>query len=545
MKKPRISLYCLRELHLPVLLPVYDALKKIPGLDLGFTAPVFTPGSGDRAEEGLRPETLSMLHQRGIAFWGDPEQERFECVITADACYDRIEGWGPVLCVGHGTISKNIYFIDEPSAYRENYSTVLCVPGPWYLQSFGAHLFSQAEATGFPKMDDFAKDWEFRKLAVFAEAGFDLNKKTLLFAPTYNPEFTGMDAFYKEWSKLDPAEYQVFFKLHGAADENWRRAYRELAASHSNMHYVEDPSLIPYMSMSDLMISDLSSAYVEYMVLDRPIVLFNNPQMQSSGLYNPAAIEFQVRDACTQIASPSELCPAIAQSFQQDPKGVLRKEYVQKLFPQMDGRICERVAEIARQIAVGERPAYPSYCQSLSIYIPDTIMDPAKILLNLARLQLPYRIFAHKKHEFLQGHSVQILRPEQKPEFPLAVLRGEFILSQGWDWNISLCLQFQQNVGIGLPMLAENDHNGIQQMTRLLNHRLEAPQGLLQAYAKYSLMHLGVDCEEGLWDGAYLGLEYAEHFAKNWFGQREIPNSLFTQPTHSKRKTILIGHYGF
>lgn len=545
MNQARITLYCLRELHLPVLLPVYEALQQLGLKNVGFTAPVYTPGVGDRAEEGLRAETLALFKQRGIPFWGDPIDEKFSCVITADACYDRIEGWGPVVCVGHGTISKNIYFIDEPSAYRENYSTVLCVPGPWYLQSFGPHLFTQAEATGFPKMDDFAKDWSYRKLAVFAEAGFDLRKKTLLFAPTYNPEFTGMEAFFDQWAKFDPNEYQIFFKLHGAADEQWRQNYRALASTHANMFYVEDPSLIPYMYMSDLMVSDLSSAYVEYMVLDRPIVLFNHPLMSTSGLYNPEAVEFKVRGACTQINQGQELCSAVLQSIQKDEMANSRREAVKALFPQMDGQICQRVAQIVQEISMGQRPPYPSYCQPLSIYIPDLIEDPAKILLNLQRLHLPYQIFCSREHAFLQAHKVQLIREGQTMALPMAVLNGSKIFSHGWDWNLSLCLQFQNQVGLGLPMLCEAEGNGPQQLTRLLNHRLEAPQPLLQAYAKYSLMHLGVDLGEGLWDGALLSSAlHGLKFQTSDFSQAKIPNSFFDK-LGTLRSTVLIGHYGY
>jgi hypothetical protein len=68
-RKPRVAFFALRELHVPVLVPVWKALQKNTDIEAGFLAPPFQEG-GHLPQEGLRPETLQQLQGLGIPFWG-------------------------------------------------------------------------------------------------------------------------------------------------------------------------------------------------------------------------------------------------------------------------------------------------------------------------------------------------------------------------------------------------------------------------------------------------------------------------------------------
>jgi hypothetical protein len=511
MSASRITLYALRELHLPVLLPVYEALKALHStFEIGFTAPEFVPNQGERAEEGLRPETLQDLERQGIPFWGNPVEPHYAAVVTADACYDRVEGWGPVICVGHGTISKNIYFIDQNSCLRENYASVLCVPGPWYTQSFGNWLHTRIEPTGFPKLDTMARDFDYFKLLTWAKTGLDRTKTTILFAPTYNPEFTGMEAFYRYWTDLDPSKFQILFKLHGAADPYWRDQYRTLAAQNSHMHYVEDPDLSPWMHLADLMVSDVSSAWVEWILCDKPLVLFDNPRMTQTSLYNPNAVEFKIRDAGVRIASGAELVPSIHQSILQDHKSPRRRAIAAELFPALDGLNSHRAASISLEIAQNPLRASEPLVSEIAVLIPMEVHDYAKLAANLLRRERPGPIYSPVPHPKLSalGLHIQSL-PDQLP-LPLAILNGEHLLAWNWDRIWSLARKFQNPpYALSGPMLAESPQSGLQSLHRLLNQRLEGTPGMLQMYSKYYLAHLATEVHDLQIDGMIFGPEAA------------------------------------
>lgn len=48
--------------------------------------------------------------------------------------------------------------------------------------------------------------------------------------------------------------------------------YKELAAQHDNMLWVEDHNITKYQIMSDVMISDTSSTVYEFLLLDKPVI---------------------------------------------------------------------------------------------------------------------------------------------------------------------------------------------------------------------------------------------------------------------------------
>ena len=91
--RPRIALFALRDLHVPVLEPVWFALTAA-GADAGFVAPPYVASAEGRVQEGLSPATDARLAAAGVPRWRRQAGERFDAVVTADACYERVDGWG-------------------------------------------------------------------------------------------------------------------------------------------------------------------------------------------------------------------------------------------------------------------------------------------------------------------------------------------------------------------------------------------------------------------------------------------------------------------
>ncbi len=70
--------------------------------------------------------------------------------------------------------------------------------------------------------------------------------------------------------------------------------------------YVEDTDLTPYLAAADLMITDHSSAGFEFLVVDRPLVVFDAPQLAAAARINPEKVEL-LRAAATVVRSAGEL----------------------------------------------------------------------------------------------------------------------------------------------------------------------------------------------------------------------------------------------
>jgi glycosyltransferase involved in cell wall biosynthesis/tetratricopeptide (TPR) repeat protein len=491
-RSPKIVLYALRELHLPVLLPIYRELIKRKVGQVGFMAPPFQVSPGGPYQEGLSEETITCLREDNIPFWGHEKTERYACVVTADFCYDRVDGWGPIVCVGHGTISKGIYFTSTPRSRIENYATVLCVPGPWHKDSFGDQVFTRIEPTGFSKMDELHRLQPSDKGGIIQSIGFSPDKTTILFAPTYNPELTSMGMLFEEWKNLDPDKYQVIFKLHGAAEAEWTERYERLAASQQNFHYAPESSIMAYMHACDVLVSDVSSAYVEFLVLDKPIILVNNPEMGRYPGFHPDNIEYQVRDAAYQIDHAGELHKILQQLEAEDPRSKKREEYAAKLFPPPDGQSSRRIAAQIMSVVRGEitlRP--PPGRHGRRVYIPTRIRCFRQIEENIERAQFPVELFSHKADmKEIGGLPVHHLGEDEVPPPPFICMTGEFVLPKQWDYLWLLMEHFTDVRGLFGPVLPDGHENLDQQHSLIRGKPPDLSEEHLQSVYKFYLCNV-------------------------------------------------------
>lgn len=447
--RPRIIFYALRELHLPVLLPVLLEVAALGRYDVGVIAPPFVPSGGGRVQEGLTTRTLAALREQGIAWWGHANHRQAACVVVADACYERIDGWGPSVCVGHGTISKGLYFTARSFARRENFARVLCVPGPGYVSSFGTQLFTRVVPTGFSKMDELTVPRDTTRRAVLSSLGLDPHKRTLLFAPTYNAELTSLETLFHAWTALDFSRDQVLFKLHGATDQPLIARYRSLAAQLPGTRFIDDPSLAPYLLAADVIISDVSSAYVEALAVGVPIVVANNSSLKSYAHYDAADVEYRVRDAAYQVRSDVELLDVLEQLRVDDPLADKRRRYADELFAPRDGQNSRRIAAEVTAVAEGLMPApVAPLAGTLSVFVPDGISDAGRLARIDRNIQ---RAAAH----------VNVVRGNAAPPQPFICLTGTIDLPNEWDLVWSMACHFNGSrtaplTGIFGPMLADS-----------------------------------------------------------------------------------------
>lgn len=508
--RPRVAFYALRDLHLPVLLPVCQAVERLGTLEVGVRAPPFADSVDGRAQEGLSARSLAQLSEAGVPFWGDGPAGDYDCVVVADACYDRVDGWGPVVCIGHGTISKGLYFTDRPFVRRENFARVLCVPGPGYVASFGRQVFTRVVSTGFSKMDALASPPPGHRATVLATLGLHPAKRTLLFAPTFNPELTSLDILAPAWAALDATRDQVLFKLHGATDTTSAMRYRELAAALPNARYVDDPSLAPYLLAADVLISDVSSAYVEALATNIPLIVVNNPAMRTYPHFDRSDVEYRVRDAAYQVGTPGELATVLERLRDEDPLAHRRAQYARSLFPPIDGRNAERIAAEVAGVAEGRVPQqWPADAGALAVYVPDTVKDEGRVLANIRRAARP----------------VNVYRGGAAPPQPFVCMTGDFDLPDGWDTVWAMASHFnapsrhRPMAGIFGPMLPDRAEFGGQRRSACFSQAPSLPEASLQTLYKHHAYDQVSSAETLQADGSVVSRGVPRDVATAWVAQ--------------------------
>ena len=128
--------------------------------------------------------------------------------------------------------------------------------------------------TGWPKLDPL-----FNKInsklnsdeKLITKIGFDSNIPILLYAPTFPPKYTSAYDLFDEIVKLTD-KYQWLIKFHTLMDKKIQNKYRGLVCE--TFKIIDENNILPYFTISDVLITDTSSVAYEFLPFDRPIVTY-------------------------------------------------------------------------------------------------------------------------------------------------------------------------------------------------------------------------------------------------------------------------------
>ena len=288
-------------------------------------------------------ELIDKLMNLGVRITAHPKDANADVTFIADTIAGKVHGCGKIVNVGHGTISKGYYFTESFWTEREDWVDLLCVPGEFAKNQFRNVLKTRVVSTGMPKMDPVFRG-EFSRDQLCKELNLNPSKKIVLYAPTFNFDLSSLYDFADSFHLLENQNYYILIKLHGSTPPNFIQKYKEIANSTENIRYIEDTNLARYIGGADIMISDVSSAFMEFMALDKPVILYNNPNVKNYHGYNASNIEYTWRNLGTQVSSFNQLADELNHIIKYgDNKSEIRKEYAKQLFSDFNGNASKNV----------------------------------------------------------------------------------------------------------------------------------------------------------------------------------------------------------
>ena len=197
------------------------------------------------------------------------EQATWVFFANAFAYLNKVHQVSKSVQLGHGIGPKASYY-----AKSDTPTTVRFVEGSYRTQRFNAMYPDDCFVNvGFCKLDPIINN-DLQDISL-AMLGLDPKKKTLLYAPTFYP--SSIECFPKNWPELYN-QYNIIIKPHyfSLSKESYKaqRLLLEHWSTFDNVYFakVDDYSLVPFMAIADILISDASSALFEFSALNKPVI---------------------------------------------------------------------------------------------------------------------------------------------------------------------------------------------------------------------------------------------------------------------------------
>ncbi len=291
-----------------------------------------------------------ILSYDSVTFCRRPDEYNVDVTFIADSIGGKVRGCGKVVGVGHGTISKGFYFTDSIWIGRENFVDMLCVPGPYAHTLLSSLLTTSVVPTGMPKLDP-AFNKAYDKKSVCEKYGIEVAKKIVLYAPTFNQVLSANGYIGSELFKLIADDREICIKLHGSTPQHFFTLFRKMASQYQGLTVVNDGDITPWLSIADVVISDVSSTMMEAMALNIPVVLFDSPDWGLYHSYNPSEIEYAWREFGYRCTTIDEVKQSVDRALQfPGEKEPLRRVYGAQLMGSTGGSASENVWNECRKL---------------------------------------------------------------------------------------------------------------------------------------------------------------------------------------------------
>jgi CDP-Glycerol:Poly(glycerophosphate) glycerophosphotransferase len=322
-RRRRVLFEAASPLSVAVFRPVLACLQRDPRIEFWFT-------TADRSWDANETFLAAGISDRIIS----PQQARwakFDGYINTDFWNTTWLGRRSVrLHLFHGVAGK--YGLDAPvhiAPVIRSFDRLLFANDDRLHKYIEAGLIEdegpRGQLIGYPKCDCLV-DGSLDRQQIEEALGLDPSRPTVLYAPTWSA-FSSLNSVGAELlSQLGQLDVNVIVKLHdrsfdarsqSAASIDWRRELESLCRSW-RVHRAEDADISPYLFVSDVLITDHSSAGFEFMLLDRPIVVIDCPQLIEKARVAPDKVRL-LRNASTVARSDTTAITRAVERSLEDP----------------------------------------------------------------------------------------------------------------------------------------------------------------------------------------------------------------------------------
>jgi CDP-glycerol glycerophosphotransferase (TagB/SpsB family) len=257
----------------------------------------------------------------------------------------------------HGTGTKKCGFDKAFELYD-----IVLVEGTYRFNKF-SKLFSnhkeKMHMVGYSKLDSAVNITDNDKKFLFEKYGFDTNKKTILYAPTFFPSSIEKmsDKFPEDFKECNIIVKPHYISLERKRYKGQRKKFDKWTKyPNCKIMGVEEYNLVPFLAISDVLISDESSAIFEFAAFDRPVVINRFLKLRLSYYLNPKKLLSRMDKGIDEYRtvgynprSYDEMRENVKHELDDDSTfRKARLEKTEEVCGVVDGKVSERIYEVIK-----------------------------------------------------------------------------------------------------------------------------------------------------------------------------------------------------
>jgi hypothetical protein len=236
------------------------------------------------------PDTVRPVSPRRAAF------VKWSAYLTSDFTWATLPRGTSRVQMFHGVAGK--YAFDAPTGSMRQWDRLFFVNERRlsnFVRSGAIDEGSPAgRLVGMPKVDCLV-DGTLRRDAMHVKYGLDQARPTVLYAPTWSPESSLNRVGVELIERLTRRPINLIVKLHDRSHDlrqeysggiDWTARLSPLLPRGQAL-LGDNPNISEYLAAADVMITDHSSAGFEYLLLDRPLIRIEMPQLLQRANVHP------------------------------------------------------------------------------------------------------------------------------------------------------------------------------------------------------------------------------------------------------------------
>ena len=331
----RILVDALTPMNFAVIAPIYRAMRGDPRVSFYFTSSREPHKAASIFRELEGPGNI--IDPRRAALL------RFDAYLTADQMWTALPRGSARVFMFHGVAGKYADVYDRPSFSMRHWDRIFFINKRRLENFFAAGALDRetnaARLIGYPKLDCLA-DGSLDRDEILNGLGLDPGTKVVLYAPTWSP-YSSLNAIGEELvRRLCDAGYQLIVKLHdrswdveheNSGGVDWAKRLEPILVE-SGGRLARSGDATPYLAAADVMITDHSSVGFEYLLVDRPLIRIEVPELIAETRVPPEYVSL-LAEAATSVRTAIEAVDAVEAGIADSrAKSESRKTVANELF---------------------------------------------------------------------------------------------------------------------------------------------------------------------------------------------------------------------